>query len=32
MSWLAPAKPRDQPAATVAGSKAWQLADEDEAG
>jgi hypothetical protein len=32
VSWLAPAKPHDQPAATVAGSKAWHLADEDEAG
>jgi hypothetical protein len=32
MSWLAPAKQHDQPAATVAGSKAWHLADEDEAG
>jgi hypothetical protein len=32
VSWFAPAKSHDQPAATVAGSKAWHLADEDEAG
>jgi hypothetical protein len=33
MSWLAPAKPHDQPAATVGGSKAWvQAHDEDDAG
>jgi hypothetical protein len=30
-SWLASSKPRDQPAATAAGSKAW-LHDEDDAG
>jgi hypothetical protein len=33
LGWLAPAKPRDQPAATAAGSKAWLHADdEDDAG
>jgi hypothetical protein len=32
ISSLAPAKSHDQPAATVAGSKAWHLTDEDEAG
>jgi hypothetical protein len=31
LSWLAPSRPRDQPAATVAGSKAW-LHDEDDPG
>jgi hypothetical protein len=32
ISWLAPSRPRDQPAATVAGSKASLLHDEDDAG
>jgi hypothetical protein len=32
VTWLAPAKSHDHPAATVAGSKAWHPADEDEAG
>ena len=32
MSWLAPAKPRDQPAATVGSKAGLQAHDEDDAG